>query len=159
MPSLAFELTSETGEAVTAERYRGQVVLMFFGFTHCPDICPVTLGRLKAVLGQLDDDAEDVTVLFVTVDPKRDDLKALRQYTSAFGEEFVGLRGDRQALDTLTKRYRVTYGYGEPDASGNYSVSHSSAVFAFDRQGDARLLIRDSDPMEAVVADVRRLVQ
>lgn len=158
MPPLEFRLTSETGQTVTAGDYQGQVVLMFFGFTHCPDICPMTLGRLKGVLNQLGEDAGDVTVLFVTVDPKRDDLAALRQYTDAFGKRFIGLRGDRRALDRLTRRYRVTYGYGEPDASGNYPVSHSSAVFAFDRQGEARLLIRDSDPMDAVVSDLRRLV-
>jgi protein SCO1/2 len=157
MPALEFQLTDEHGRSVTAADYRGDVVLLFFGFTHCPDVCPITLAHLKGALAQLGEAADEVTVLFVTVDPRRDDLEALREYTDAFGDQFIGLRGDRDKLDRLTKRYRVTYGYGEPDDSGHYSVSHSSAVFAFDRDGEVRLLIRDSDPMEAVVADLRRL--
>ncbi|PRY71766.1 SCO family protein [Halomonas ventosae] len=158
MPVLEFTLTDEKGNTVNAESFRGKPTLLFFGFTHCPDVCPTTLARLGTAIKRLDDETqEDMQVLFVSVDPARDDPETLKEYTDAFGPQFVGLTGDKQALDALTHRYRVTYGYGEEDDNGNYIVSHSSAVFAFNDQGEARLLIRDSDPMDAVVADLERL--
>ncbi len=158
MPPLAFELVDENGNDVNADQFRGKSTLLFFGFTHCPDVCPTTLARLNAATQRIDEAArDDIQVLFVSVDPRRDDPETLREYTDAFGPQFIGLTGDKAALDELTRRYRVTYGYGEEDSNGNYDVSHSSAVFAFNDQGDIRLLIRDSDPMEAVVADLERL--
>lgn len=159
MPPLEFELVDENGNVVNAEQFLGKSTLLFFGFTSCPDVCPTTLARLEAAAQRMDGALrDDLQVLFVSVDPRRDDAETLRTYTDAFGPRFVGLTGDKEALDELTRRYRVTYGYGEKDDNGNYDVSHSSAVFAFNAQGDARLLIRDSDPMEAVVADLERLV-
>lgn len=160
MPELEFTLTSERGETVTAERYTGKVNLLFFGYTHCPDICPITLGRLRGIMDRLPEDVVgQLRVLFVSVDPKRDGPEALRSYTDQFGENFVGLTGSRDQLDALTKRYRTTYGYGEPDAQGNYEVSHGSAVYAFDTDGDARLLIRSDDSVEAVASDLEQLVR
>lgn len=160
MPELAFTLTSENDETVTEEHYRNKVNLLFFGYTHCPDICPITLGRLRGVMDRLPEDvAERVQVLFVSVDPQRDGPEALRGYTGQFGENFIGLTGTRDQLDALTKRYRTTYGYGEPDEQGNYEVSHGSAVYAFDADGDARLLIRSEDSVDAVAGDLEQLVQ
>lgn len=160
MPELQFTLTSEQGETVQAEQYLGKVNLLFFGYTNCPDVCPVTLGRLRGVMNRLPADvSRDVRVLFVSVDPKRDDPASLRRYTDSFGDSFIGLTGTRKQLDALTKRYRTTYGYGEPDAEGDYLVSHGSAVYAFDRGGKARLLIRGEDSMEAVASDLRQLVK
>lgn len=160
MPSLEFKLTSEEGKTVRAEDYRGQVTLLFFGFTHCHDVCPTTLAHLAAVADELGEEARDgLRVLFVSVDPARDDSARLGEFTDNFGSKFIGLTGDRAALDALTRRYRVTYGYGDRDEAGNYAVSHPSAVFAFDREGKAQLLIRDDDPMEAVVADLRQLLK
>lgn len=160
MPELEFTLTSEDGETVKAERYTGRVNLLFFGYTHCPDVCPITLGRLRGVMDRLPEDvAEQIRVLFVSVDPRRDDPEALRTYTDQFGERFVGLTGSRDQLDALTKRYRTTYGYGEADEQGNYEVSHGSAVYAFDPAGDARLLIRSDDDLAAIASDLEQLVQ
>lgn len=159
MPPLEFDLVDETGNDVTADQFLGKSTLLFFGFTHCPDICPTTLARLDAATQRLKEtDRDDIQVLFVSVDPQRDDPASLRAYTDAFGPQFIGLTGNKAALDELTRRYRVTYGYGEEDSNGNYDVSHSSAVFAFNEQGEARVLIRDSDSMDAVVADLKTLV-
>ena len=157
MPALEFDLTAEDGRRVTADDYRGKVVVLFFGYSHCPDVCPTTLAKLAGATAR-SSRPEDVRVLFVSVDPARDTPQVLRAYTDAFGAEIIGLSGTRDALNRLTKRYRVTYGYGEPDASGDYPVSHSSAVFVFDEQGEARLLVRDSDPVDAIVADLDRLI-
>ncbi|WP_346840087.1 SCO family protein [Microbulbifer sp. SAOS-129_SWC] len=163
MPPLEFKLTDENGRMVSAADYRGKPTLLFFGFTHCPKVCPTTLARLAGIARQLGDPEHkgapaDLQVLFVSVDPARDDPISLRQYTDAFGPEFIGLTGSKTALTALTRRYRVTYGYGDKDADGNYAVSHASAVFAFDRAGNAQLLIRSGDPTAAVTADLRRLL-
>lgn len=160
MPALEFTLTSEDGESVTEEQYTGKVNLVFFGFTHCPDVCPITLGRLRGVMDRLPGDVADrVQVLFVSVDPDRDGPEELRAYTDQFGRSFIGLTGSQEQLQALTKRYRTTYGYGERDDQGNYEVSHGSAVYAFDSSGAARLLIRNSDDVDAVADDLEQLVQ
>ena len=159
MPELAFSLTDENNQAVTASNYADQVNLLFFGFTQCPDICPTTLAQLSAAMrGLSESEREAVQVLFVSVDPQRDDAARLREYTDAFGERFIGLTGTEQQLRELNKRYRVTYGYDEPDAYGNYNVSHSSAVFAFDRAGEPRLLIRDDVAATDIAADIKQLL-
>ena len=101
--------------------------------------------------------AADVRVLFVTVDPQRDTESRLHSYVRSFGPEFVGLRGTPSQLAALAKRYRVTYSLGKPDAGGDYEVTHSDAVFVFDRTGRARLLIRPEDPVSAITADLERL--
>lgn len=159
MPQLAFTLTEANRDIdVHAQEYRGQVVLLFFGYTHCPDVCPLTLSRIKSALARLGDQAQQVRVLFVTVDPNRDSLQELKHYTAFFGPQFVGLRGSQAALRELTKKYRVTYGYDKPDAQGNYNVSHSSAVYIFDRKGEARLLVRSDDSVSAISSDLKRLL-
>jgi len=161
MPELEFELTRAADEQrVTAADYEGRVSVVFFGFTNCPDICPMTLARFKAALEQLPQDrADQVRVLFVSVDPKRDTPEKLAAYVGSFGNRFVGLRGPQSELREITKRYRVTYGYGEPDESGYYEVSHSSAGFVFDREGDIRLLIRGDDPIDDIAHDLKILAQ
>jgi protein SCO1/2 len=158
MPELAFRLTDHTGERVTAADFRGRPVLMYFGYTHCPDVCPTTLATIRRALGQLEG-SERVRVLFVTVDPERDRRADLARYVNAFGRQFVGLRGDPERLGDLTRRYRVVYNRDKPDDRGNYLVAHSSAVFVFDRQGDPRLVARPDDNAEAIAADLRRLLQ
>lgn len=158
MQPLAFRLTSETGDPVTAEDFGGKATLLYFGYSSCPDICPTTLARLAADIRTLKPARQErIQVLFVSVDPKRDDPARLRAYTDAFGPEFIGLTGTEAELRELAKRYRVTFGYGEPDADGNYIVSHSAAVFGFDASGKARIMIQQSDSPDAVSADLARL--
>jgi protein SCO1 len=157
MPDLAFTLTDDQDETVHSANYRGHVVLLYFGYTHCPDVCPATLARLSAALKQVGAAGDQMRVLFVTVDPARDTPEVMHRYTRYFGPQFLGLRGTDAELAALTKRYRVTYGRGEPDAHGEYEVSHSSAVFVFDREGRVRLMIRDGDGVAAIAADLKRL--
>ena len=158
LPPLRFSLTNQDGRPVSAEDFRGKVVLLYFGYTNCPDVCPTTLARLDRAVESLGSGAARVRVLFVSVDPARDTAAVLKRYVSAFGPEVVGLRGDGAALDTLIRRYRVTYHREPPDARGYYAVDHSSAVFIFDRDGDARLLAEESSPTKAIAADLRRLL-
>ncbi len=158
MPRLEFQLTDDDSHPVTAANYRGAVVLMYFGYTHCPDVCPTTLASLGQALGRLGADASKVKVLFVTVDPARDTAPLLKKYMSYFGPQFIGLRGDDDALRPLIRRYRVAYHRDPPDQNGNYAVEHSSVVFVFDQQGRARLLAREGDPPDGVARDLRRLI-
>jgi protein SCO1/2 len=136
---LEFDMTDETGRAVRASDFRGEPVLVYFGFTHCPDVCPTTLARLSQaahVAGP-----RNLRILFVTVDPARDTPEQLAAYAHAFGPRVKGLRPSEDELEDLARRYRVSYSRGKPDANGEYEVMHSSGVFAFDAEGHARLLI------------------
>jgi len=159
MPDLDFTLTQASdGSTVHGESFRGRVVLLYFGYTHCPDVCPTTLSLLGQAVAALGTGAGQVQILFVSVDPARDSLAGLKEYAGAFGPEVVGLSGSQAELQALTKRYRVSYGYGKPDSQGNYEVSHSSAVYVFDRRGEVRLLASGTDTASAITGDLRRLL-
>ncbi len=158
MPPLKFTLVDDAGEPVTAASFAGKVVLLYFGYTHCPDVCPTTLADLAQSLQQLGSSANRVRVLFVSVDPKRDTPSVLKNYASAFAPQVVGLTGDEDELQAITKRYRVAYRLGKPDAEGNYVVYHSSAVFIFDTLGRVRLLADYTDGSRAIAHDLKQLL-
>ena len=158
VPDLAVALADDRGRSVSEQDYRGKVALLFFGYTHCPDVCRTTLADLAQTLRASGGDSGDARVLFVTVDPARDSTEVMHDYVKAFGPQFVGLRGDAAAIDALARRYRVTYTLGKPDAQGNYEVTHSSAVFVFDRDGRARLLFTPKNAPDAMAQDLRRLL-
>jgi protein SCO1/2 len=156
---LEFTLTNQSGRAVTAADYRGDVVMLYFGYTHCPDACPATLATLADALHMLGPRAARVRVLFVTVDPRRDTLAVLKRYVSDFGPQFVGLRGTTAQLTAMIKRYRVSYRDEKPGKNGNYEVIHSSVVFIFGGRGRARLLAETGFASAAIATDVRRLLE
>jgi protein SCO1 len=158
VPDLAFALTDDRGRNVSAQDYRGRVALLFFAYTHCPEVCPATLVQLAQALRAIDGGLDDARVLVVTVDPARDSRAIMREYVGIFGPQFVGLRGDTAALDALTRRYRVLYSPGKPDAQGHYAVTHSTAVFVFDRDGRARLLFTPGNSPAAIAEDLRRIL-
>lgn len=162
-PDLAFSLTrAGDGKTVSAADYRGKIILVYFGYTSCPDICPTTLLRVAQVLTMTKGAADDVRVLFITVDPARDDLATLKTYTANFGPEFVGLRGSPDELAKLAKRYRVAYSVKPDPDPAKYVVTHSSALYAFDRYGHARLLMSDlsgaNPDLKADAADLKQLL-
>jgi protein SCO1/2 len=152
MPRLAFHMT-EKGKPVTATDFRGHVVALYFGYTHCPDVCPTTLANLTDMLGKVG--SPDVRVLFVTVDPDRDTDSVLADYAKAFSPQVVGLRGSANELADLARRYRVAYTVtkGPP-----YEVMHSNAVFFFDKDGRARLVTTDTTDTAGMADDVKRLL-
>jgi protein SCO1 len=158
MPDLRFQMSDEDGHTVVARDYRGQVVLLYFGYTSCPDACPTTLATISQAIALLGRSGGRTRVLFVTVDPKRDTTAVLKRYVSAFGPRFTGLRGDDASLVALARRYRVAYRLEPPDANGDYAVDHSSAVFVFDAQGRARFLARTGDSVKAIATDLSRLI-
>ena len=158
MPDLEFQLVNDEGKPVSQEKSAGQIRLLFFGFTSCPDVCPTTLQKVsQATRGLPDPIQEEVQTLFVSVDPKRDTPERLQEYVRFFGDRIEGLTGTEPQLRELAKRYRTTFGYDEPDAEGNYNVSHSSAVYVFDRDGAARLLIRPDTSASKISEDLQLL--
>ncbi|WP_407658055.1 SCO family protein [Marinobacter alexandrii] len=158
MPELEFTLTGTSGNPVTETDSAGQIRLVYFGFTSCPDVCPATLSGLRAAIKQMPDDLQgEVTTLFVSVDPNRDTPERIASYVNFFGQGVVGLTGEEATLRAFTKRYRTTFGYDQPDAEGNYQVSHSAAVYVFDGDGDARLLLRPGLTTEQITEDLTAL--
>jgi protein SCO1/2 len=136
----ALELTDHTGKPRKLEDWRGKVVVLFFGFTHCPDICPTTLAEIAGAMKSLGKDAERVQVLIVTVDPERDTPEALAKYVTAFDARFLGLRGDLAATRKAAAEYKI---YFEKRKQGDsYTVDHSAQSYVIDGQGRLRLLVR-----------------
>lgn len=152
MPRLDFRMTAN-GKAVTGADFRGKVVALYFGYSHCPDVCPTTLANLTDMLGKVS--SPDVRVLFVTVDPERDTDAVLADYAKAFSPQVMGLRGNANQLAALARAYRVAY---EVKKGPPYEVMHSNAVFFFDRDGKARLVTTDTSDAAAMVGDVKRLL-
>ncbi|MDR5873707.1 MULTISPECIES: SCO family protein [Vreelandella] len=160
MPELEFDLMNSQGEPVSGSDYDGRVRMLFFGFTSCPDVCPTALQKLNQVTSSLAPELQDeVLTLFVSVDPQRDTPERLANYVDFFGDNIVGLTGTEPQLRELAKRYRTTFGYDEPGPDGNYAVSHSSAIYVFDRDGSARLLIRPGLKAEEIRHDLVALIQ
>jgi protein SCO1/2 len=153
MPRLDFNMTAG-GKPVSGQDYRGKVVALYFGYTHCPDVCPTTLANLADMAGKVH--SPDLRILFVTVDPDRDTDSVLTDYAKAFSSQVVGLRGSANELADLARRYRVAYTVtkGPP-----YEVMHSNAVFFFDRDGRARLVTTDTTDTAAMAKDVTRLLR
>jgi protein SCO1 len=151
-------LEDPSGAARTLADYKGKVVVVSFGFTHCPDVCPTTLADLAKAVGQLGADASRVQVLFVTVDPKRDTPEVLAQYVANFRPDFVALRGDAAATQAATKAFHV-YAKERPGSSPEaYSVDHSSQSFVLDREGRMRLIVPHGTKPEAIAADLKVLL-
>ena len=157
MPRLDFHMTrAGDGRPVSAAAYHGRVVLLYFGYTHCPDVCPTTLANLSDALKRLGQRRSNVRVLFVTVDPDRDTVRVLGEYVKAFAPEIDGLRGSGDALASLARRYRVAYSVTKEN--GAYNVMHSEAVFIFDRDGRARLVTTSTDNTADIASDIRQLL-
>lgn len=158
MPDLAFKLTDDTGKPVTAADYKGKVVVLYFGYTHCPDVCPLTLAHLHVVMQRLGPLADDARILFVSVDPTRDTPTVMHAYVNAFDKRAIGLTGDAGDIEALVKRYRASFSREPDTGTGAYEVSHSSAIYLFDRQGRARVLATPADSQDDMVHDLHLLL-
>ena len=163
-PPLEFAMTrASDGRRVTQADYRGRIVMVYFGYTFCPDVCPTTLTNVADVLKRLGPDAERVRLLFVTVDPDRDSLPVLAEYVKNFAPQIEGLRGDSDEIASLARRYRVAYSVTPETRTHPYEVTHGSAIYVFDGSGAARLLIPSlgatASDVAGVAADLRRLTE
>lgn len=153
-----FELTDHHGQRRRLTDYAGKLVVLFFGYTQCPDVCPTTLTTLREVLNLLGTDAAQVQVLFATIDPERDSAEVIAQYVGAFHPSFVGLRGDEAQTAALVREFKVTV-VRYPTAGGPYTVDHSVGSYVFDGAGRLRLYLPHGYPARATAATLRRLLQ
>jgi protein SCO1/2 len=151
------ELTDQTGRPRRLEDWRGKVVVLFFGFTHCPDVCPTTLADLSQVMKQLGPDAERVQVLFVTVDPERDTPEVLGKYVGAFDPRFLGLYGDAAATQRAAREFKVFF--EKRKSADGYSVDHSGQTYVIDPQGRLRLFVRPERLGADLPDDLRTLLK
>lgn len=161
LPDLKFALSGAGGKTVTSESLRGKTVLLFFGYASCPDICPTTMAQLSNVLQQLGDQAGQVRIVFVSVDPHRDTPDMLQAYVDAFNKQAIGVTGTEKQIADLARRYRVAYQIEKPragDGADVYDVTHSRGVYIFDGRGRARLLASDTDTTAAMVHDLKQLL-
>ncbi len=160
LPDLNFKLTDDTGKPATGDLFSGKTTLVYFGYTHCPDVCPETMARLIQVMQKLGPEAKNTRIAFITVDPARDTPAVLHEYVNAFdADHTVGLTGSDSEVEWLAKRYRVAYQMEKRDPSGAYDVTHSSAVYIFDSNRHARLLATDTDSIENIAGDLRRVIE
>jgi protein SCO1/2 len=154
-----FTLPSQQGD-FTLSAQTGSIVMMFFGYTTCPDVCPATLSSLKEVTRRLGKDASKVKVVFITVDPKRDPVERIGQYVSNFSPSFIGLSGSEAQLDPVWKEYGVYRSLGEQsDAALDYLVEHSSYIYVVDKAGRLRLTYSFGTPTDDILSDVRYLLK
>jgi protein SCO1/2 len=154
-----FSLPDTSGKMHTLADYKGRAVVLFFGYTHCPDVCPTTLAELSQALQKLGDDGKRVQVLMVTVDPARDTAPLLGQYVAAFNPSFVGLRpADDAQLVKVTKDFRVYYAKVPGKTPDDYTMDHTAASYVFDPQGRLRLFARDGQGTDSWVHDLKLLL-
>lgn len=164
LPPLQFTLTdANTGKTVTAADFRGKIVMLYFGYTNCPNVCPLTLSDTARMFHMIGSKAEDIRFLFVTVDPRRDTLPVLRKYTGLFGaKNIIGLRGGEAELRKVTGRYHATFAVHPSPDPAKYTVMHTAEVYVFNRQGKPEFItvgLATKDPdLEGIAADLKHLV-
>ncbi len=150
-----FTLVDHTGATRSLADWKGKVVVLFFGFTQCPDVCPTTLATMADAMKRLGADADRVQVLFVTVDPERDTRAVLAPYVTAFDPRFVGLYGDKEATSKAAREFKVFYQKVPGKMPETYGIDHTAASYVIDAQGRLRLYVRHQQTAEDIAADLK----
>jgi protein SCO1/2 len=153
-----FRLTDHNGRERTLADFRGKVVAVFFGYVHCPDVCPTTLSDFSLALQQLGPQADRVQVIFVTVDPQRDTPELLKQFVPAFNPGFLGMYTDEASLRLLAKEYKVVYQKTSVKAADDYLIDHSAGTYVYDPKGNLRLLMPYGSSPDAIAKDLKTLL-
>jgi protein SCO1/2 len=150
-----FRLTDQNGAPVTDQDLKGKTFLVFFGFTHCPDVCPATLYEVSQILGKLGKDADRTVALFITVDPERDTPESMKDYLASFDPHIRGLSGDAAALAAVAKAYRVYY-KKVPLEGGDYTMDHTAVVYLMDKDGHFISPFNMKRTADVAAADLRK---
>jgi protein SCO1/2 len=153
-----FSLTDHTGKPRTLADFKGKVVVVFFGFTQCPDVCPTTMAEMAGVMKELGPKADQVQVLFITVDSERDTRELLAQYVPAFDKRFLGLYGDAAQTAAVAKEFKVFYAKVPGKEKGSYSMDHTAGSYVFDKDGKVRLFLRHGQGAGPIVHDLKQLL-
>ena len=155
-----FSLIDPDGKIRTLSDFKGKVVVMFFGYTQCPDVCPTTLTEMQQAMALMGSQADKVQVLFVTVDPERDTAQILKQYVPAFDARFLGLRpADQAGLDQVTKDFKIYYKKVPGLSPGSYTMDHTAGSYVFDPEGRLRLYIKHAQGPETLAHDLKELLK
>ena len=155
-----FSLLDVDGKTRTLADFKGKVVVMFFGYTQCPDVCPTTLTEMQQTMVLLGPQADKVQVLFVTVDPARDTAAILKQYVPSFDPRFIGLRpADEAALEKVTKDFKIYYKKVPGLSPGSYTIDHTAGSYVFDPEGHLRLYIKHAQGPETLAHDLKELLK
>jgi protein SCO1/2 len=153
-----FRLTDHNGQPRTLASFKGKVVAIFFGYTHCPDVCPTTLSDFAAALKQLGPLGDQVQVLFVTVDPQRDTPELLKLFVPAFDPRFLGMYTDAASLAAIAKEYKIVYQKTSVKDADNYLIDHSAGSYVYDAEGRLRLLIPYGSSPDLIARDLKTLM-
>jgi protein SCO1/2 len=153
-----FDLTDHHGQPRTLADFRGKAVIVFFGFTQCPDVCPTTLSEMAQAMVALGARADQVQVLFITLDPERDTRELLAQYVPAFDKRFLGLFGDAQATTRVAREFKVFFQKVPGSTPGSYTLDHTAGSYVFDPKGRLRLFVKHGQGPAALVGDLGRLL-
>ncbi len=152
------QLTDHNGQARTMDDFKGKVVAMFFGYTHCPDVCPTTMADLKQAMKLLGDQAQQVQVLFITVDPERDTQAVLAQFVPAFDQRFIGLTGSVAEIEATKTVFKVFSSKVKNDGHSGYTIDHSAGMYVYDKAGKIRLYMQYGQSPEDMASDIKRLL-
>lgn len=160
LPDLRFKLDGAGGKTYSEKDFKDKTVMLFFGYASCPDICPTTMVQLAQVMDSLGDQADQVRIVFISVDPHRDTPDVLQAYVDLFDDNALGLTGSEKQIADLARRYRVAYQIEKPrsDDPDDYEVAHSRGIYIFDKKGRARILAADSESVEALTDAVRKIM-
>ena len=153
-----FRLTDHTGKLRTLADFKGKAVVMFFGYTHCPDVCPTTMAEMKQVIEKLGEDGKRVQVIFVSVDPERDTPALLAQYVPAFDPTFLGMVADLENTQKTAKDFKVIFQKVKGKTPDSYTMDHTAGSYVFDPQGRLRLFVRHGGDTAPLVADLKTLL-
>lgn len=149
-----FSLSDSRGNMRRLSEFRGKVVALFFGYTHCPDVCPTTLADLARAIDKLGERGKDVQVLFVTLDPARDTPEVLGKYVPSFNPGFIGLRGDEDTTRKVAQDFKIFYAKQEIGSRAGYTIDHSAGVYVFDRKGALRLYLNHGQSVQDIAHDL-----
>jgi len=154
-----FKLTDHNGRIRSLNDFKGKVVVLFFGYTNCPDICPITMGKLAVAMKKLGKDAKRVQVLFVSIDPEHDTSALLKQYVTTFNPTFLGLSGEMQNTRNIAKEFKVTFQKQAGKTQDNYTMDHSTGTYIYDMVGRIRLYVNSSKSADVFSHDILELLR
>ena len=154
-----FRLTDHNGQERTLADFRGKVVVVFFGYTQCPDVCPTAMAQLVEVKQMLGKDGDKLQALFITLDPERDSAEILKAYIANFDPGFLGLRPSLEQLPELTRHFKIFYKKNEGKTPTSYTLDHSAGSYVFDTQGRVRLYVRQNMSAAAITEDLKILLR
>jgi len=151
-------LLDQDGRTRRISDFKGKAVVLFFGYTHCPDVCPTTMSELAKAMRMLAPRDQEVQVLFVTLDPERDTAEVLKRYVPSFNPKFIGLRGNEEATRRIAKDFKIFYARQETGSKSGYSIDHSAGLYIFDRKGNLRIYTNPGQGSKDIAGDLGKLL-